>query len=81
MGYNALEGFHKVNRIIERAWTERGTSGIIAYGEKDPDTTTHSDIAPAFTVGSFWCRLSNFTIKHRGYLTQATAPQDQNLRV
>ena len=30
-----FKGFHKVQRI-----TTRGTSGIIAFGEKNPDATT-----------------------------------------
>ena len=32
-----FKGFDEVNRITARAETARGTSGIITYGEKDPE--------------------------------------------
>ena len=38
------------------------------------------DIAPTFTVGSFWRRIVNFTIKSKGYCSQAVATKHQNLK-
>ena len=32
-----FKGFRKVNRITVRAGTERGTSGVITFVEKDPE--------------------------------------------
>ena len=34
-----IEGFHEVSRIIARPGTAHGTSGIITFGEKDPEAT------------------------------------------
>ena len=34
-----FEGFHEVSGIIARVGTARGTSGVITFGEKDPEAT------------------------------------------
>ena len=40
----------------------------------------HSEITPTFTVGSLYSRVSDFTLKERGYRTQATAANFQILK-
>ena len=34
-----FKGFHEVNTITAHAGTAHGTSGIITFGEKDPEAT------------------------------------------
>ena len=34
-----FKGFHEVSRMLAPAGTVRGTNGIIAFGEKDPEKT------------------------------------------
>ena len=35
-----FKGFHEVSRITARVGTVRGTSGIITFGENDPEPTS-----------------------------------------
>ena len=54
-----FKGFHEVNRVTARAWTARGTSGIITFGEKDPKVTlTMRLLGPYVSLRSyfFWLR-------------------------
>ena len=36
-----FKGFHKVNGMTARSGTVCGKSGIIGFGEKDPEATLH----------------------------------------
>ena len=54
---------------------------FLSFKVNREDQLLHSEIAPNFTVGSFWCKVSDFTVKQiRGYRTQAVTSKYQNLK-